>query len=239
VTLVASPQPIRAIGITDTYVVWTTKGAPGIYRALLDGGDSQLIETLPAAVSELTTTPNRIYYTTGDLHGVSFDGGGDTILASGNVNACVQVTGNVAYAVNGSATPSVDAIDLGNGARKPLVPPADLIRPWGIAVTPTSVYWSGNQQGNPDGGLWQLPLDGGAPSEIVAHLANPNCITVFGSSLFWPDFDDGTIMTSDLAGSAVQVLAAGQDLVNPPTTVAVDSRFVYWHSGSNILRLAR
>jgi hypothetical protein len=129
--------------------------------------------------------------------------------------------------------------DLGAQTVSPLVPQQDLIAPWGVAVTGNDVYWSGNQHGVPDGGIWRLALDGGRVAEIVPHLANPNCITVYDDALWWPNSDDGTIMTSDLSGNGVRVLATGQDRVNPPTTVAVDSKFVYWNSGTNIMRLAR
>jgi hypothetical protein len=239
VSTVASPDPIRALGVSDTYLVWVTD-RPQIVRAALDGGSQQPILSPSASVNELVVAGPSIFYTTGDLRRVSIDGTGDTIVASGRADACLQVAGTLVYVVNGSTPPlSIDVVDLDAGSRAALVPTQDLLRPWGVAVTPTDVYWSGNQHGSPDGVIWRLSRAGGTPTEVVSHLANPNCLTIYDGALFWPNSDDGTIMTSALDGSGATVLASGQDLVNPPTTVAVDPRFVYWQSGTSILRLAR
>jgi hypothetical protein len=237
--IASSPDPIRAMGASSTYIVWATV-AQEIYRAALDGSGAQPIASPSDSVSELVVDGTNIYYTTGDLHRITIDGASDTILATGGADACLQISGTTAYVVAGSSNPvSIDAVDLTGGTRTPVVPAGDLVLPWGIAVTAGDVYWSGNQHGDPDGGLWHLPLAGGSANEIVPHLANPNCLTLYGGALFWPNADDGTIMTSALDGSAARVLATGQDTTYPPTTVAVDSRFVYWSSGSTIQRLAR
>jgi hypothetical protein len=239
VGIVASQDPIRALGVSDTVLVWVTD-QPQIFRAALDGSAQQPILTPSASVSELVVAGPSIFYTTGDLHRVSVDGTGDTIVASGRADACLQVSGALVYVVNGSTPPlSIDVVDLDAGSRATLVPTQDLLMPWGVAVTPTDVYWSGNQHLNPDGGIWRLSRSGGTPTEIVPHLANPNCLTIYDGALFWPNSDNGTIMTSALDGRGASVLASGQSLTNPPTTVAVDARFVYWQSGTSILRLAR
>lgn len=240
VPIVTEAYPIRAVAVTDAYLVWVTNGQVAIYRASLDGGVPQMLEPLAVGVSELTVAGSNIYYTTGDLHVVTLDGTGDTVLHYGYANACLQVIGTVAYLVNGGSPPDIGAFDFNTGVLDAgLVPPQDLIAPWGVAVTSDAIYWSGNQHGAPDGGIWMLPFDAAAPTEIVPHLANPNCITVYDGALWWPNSDDGTIMTSDLSGRNARVLATGQDLTNPPTTVAVDARFIYWSSGTQVLRLAR
>lgn len=239
--VVEQAYPVRAMGITDTALVWATSGMAALHVANLDGGGQQVIESLPKDVSELVVAPpgGPLYYTDGDLHEVQLDGTGDMLLLYGTANACLQVTGHVAYLVNGGNPPEIDAFDVFAGTRTPLVGAPDLIAPWGVAVTATDVYWSGNQHGRPDGGIWRRALDGGMASEIVPHLANPNCITVFDGALWWPDSDDGTIRTGDLSGGGMRVVATGQDVANPPTTVVVDARFVYWNSGKRIMRLAR
>jgi hypothetical protein len=227
------------MGISSSTLVWATV-TPQIYRAALDGSGAQAILSPADDVSELVVAGSDIYFTTGDVHRITIDGAGDTVVVAGGADACLQISGTSAYVVDGTATPSaINAVDLTGGTRTPLVPAGDLVLPWGVAVTSSDVYWSGNQHGNPDGGIWRLPLDGGAASEIVPHLANPNCLTIYEGALFWPNADDGTIMTSALDGSGARVLATGQDLTYPPTTVAVDARFVYWSSGSTIQRLAR
>jgi hypothetical protein len=237
--IASSPDPIRAVGVSSSYIVWATVGSE-IYRAALDGSGAQPIASATDSVSELVVAGTDIYYTTGDLHRITIDGASDTILVTGGADACLQISGTTAYVVAGSTVPvSIDAVDLTGGTRTPVVPAADLVLPWGVAVTAGDVYWSGNQHGDPDGGLWHLPLAGGSANEIVPHLANPNCLTVYGDALYWPNADDGTIMTSALDGSGSRVLATGQDTTYPPTTVAVDDRFVYWSSGSKIQRLAR
>lgn len=237
--IASSADPIRAVGISSSYIVWATV-AQAIYRSALDGSGAQRIAPTNDSVSELVVAGTDIYYTTGDLHRITIDGASDTILVSGGADACLQISGTTAYVVVGSSTPvSIDAVDLTGGTRTPVVPAADLVLPWGVAVTASDVYWSGNQHGDPDGGLWHLPLAGGSSNEILPHLANPNCLTIYDGALFWPNSDDGTIMTSALDGSGARVLATGQDTTYPPTTVAVDARFVYWSSGSTIQRLAR
>lgn len=244
--IVTDSYPIRAVGITDTALVWATSGMAALHLANLDGGGAQVIETLPGDVAELTVAGGAVYYSNGDLHVVQLDGTGDRVLLYGTANACLQVTGNLAYLVNGGTPPAIDVFDIFAGTKTPLVPPEDLLAPWGVAVTATDVYWSGNQHGVPDGGIWELALDGGdggdAPAtEIVTHLANPACLTVYDGALWWPDADDGTIRTSDLSGGGgnVQVLATGQVLASPPTTVVVNAQFVYWNSGKSLVRLAR
>jgi hypothetical protein len=237
--IVTSADPIRAMGISSSYLVWATV-APEIFRSSLDGSGAQSILSPGADVSELVVAGTDIYYTTGDLHRVAIDGTGDTVVVSGGADACLQVSGTSAYVVDGTSSPAaIDTVDLAGGTRTALVPAGDLLLPWGVAVTSSDVYWSGNQHGNPDGGIWRMPRDGGAASEILPHLANPNCLTIYGGALFWPNSDDGTIMTSALDGTGAKVLATGQDLTYPPTTVAVDWRFVYWSSGSTIQRLVR
>jgi hypothetical protein len=226
------------MGVSAPYLVWVTT-EPKIYRSQLDGTGAQGIFSPSASVSELVVVGSSIYYTTGDLHRVGIDGTGDTIVVRGGADACLQVNGSTAYVVDGSSPPlAISAVNMGTASRSALVPGADIAEPWGVAVTSTDVYWSGNQHGNP-GGIWRMSLTGGAPSEIVPDLANPNCLTTYGGGLFWPNADDGTIMTSALDGSGAQTLASGQSLTYPPTTVAVDSTFVYWSSGTTIQRLAR
>jgi hypothetical protein len=239
VAIVTSASPIRAMGLSSSYLVWATTSRQ-IFRAALDGSGAQHIFTPAADVSELVVAGTDIYYTTGDVHRVALDGTGDTIVVAGGADACLQISGTTAYVVSGSTVPpAINAVNLTAGTRAPLVPTGDLLLPWGVAVTTSDVYWSGNQHGNPDGGIWRMALGGGAASEIVPHLANPNCLTIYSGGLFWPNSDDGTIMTSALDGTGAHVLATGQDLTYPPTTVAVDMRFVYWSSGSTIQRLAR
>jgi hypothetical protein len=226
------------MGINDTYLVWVTL-EPKIYRAALDGSGALNIASPSDGVSELAVVGSYIYYTTGDLHRVGIDGTGDTIVVLG-ANACFQITNSTAYVVNGSSPPlAITTVNMATAGRTALVPSADIQQPWGVAVTATDAYWSGNQHGNPDGGIWRLSLSGGTPTEIVPHLANPNCLTIYGGALFWPNADDGTIMTSALDGTGLQTLATGQSLTYPPTTVAVDANYVYWQSGTTIQRLAR
>ncbi|HEX8795951.1 MAG TPA: hypothetical protein VF765_33610 [Polyangiaceae bacterium] len=238
--IVVDSYPVRAVGISDADLVWATTGMSALHRADLDGGGARVIESLSRDISELTVAGGAIYYTNGDLHVVQLDGTADMVLLYGTANACLQVTGSLAYLVNGGHPPEIDVFDIFSGTRTPLVSAAELGAPWGVAVTASDVYWSGNQQGDPDGGIWQLALDGGGtPREIVTHLANPNCLTVHDGALWWADYDDGTIRTSDLAGGWMQVLATGQDLASHPTTVVVDARYVYWNSGKTVMRLAR
>jgi hypothetical protein len=239
VAIASSTAAIRALGVSDDYLVWVTLQRQ-IFRANLDGGGGKPILTTSADVSELVVAGSSIYYTTGDLHRVDIDGNGDQVVASGRADACLQVSGTLVYIVNGSTAPlSIDVVDMDSGTRKTFVPSQDLIQPWGVAVTSTDVYWSGNQHLNPDGGIWRMNLSGGTPTEVVPHLANPNCLTLYQGALYWPNSDDGTIMTSAPDGTGASVLATGQDLTDPPTTVAVDARFVYWQSGTNVMRLAR
>jgi hypothetical protein len=237
--IVSSDAPIRALGISTSYLVWATVDRQ-IFRADLDGGGATPILSTTEDVDELVVAGSSIYYTTGDLHRVAIDGTGDQVVASGRADACLQVAGALVYVVSGSTAPlSIDVVNLDAGSRTTLVPSSDVMQPWGVAVTSTDVYWSGNQHGSPDGGIWRMNLSGGAPAEVVPHLANPNCLTVYGGALYWPNADDGTIMTSALDGTGESVLAKGQDLAAPPTTVAVDERFVYWQSAANVMRLAR
>ena len=69
------------------------------------------------------------------------------------------------------------------------------------------------------------PLGGGAPSTLAAGLDQPWGIAADGTSVYWADLLDGTILKVASGGGPVVTLACGQ---GKPAYVAVDDTSVYW-----------
>jgi hypothetical protein len=110
--------------------------------------------------------------------------------------------------------------------------------PKGIAIDPTSVYWTDSgsgADGDLDGAVLKVALEGGAPVTIASGQALPVAIAVDATSVYWTTYGGmsggiGSLMKAPLGGGAPRVLAKG---LNMPKNIAVDAANVYWtDSGS-------
>jgi hypothetical protein len=81
--------------------------------------------------------------------------------------------------------------------------------PVGIAVGANSLYWT---NGNPDGGLMRLPLDGGAPASLSTFPGNAYQLVISATQAYWSEYASDRIYSAPLAGG-------------PPTLFFYDSNF--------------
>ncbi|HET6280877.1 MAG TPA: HYR domain-containing protein, partial [Polyangia bacterium] len=73
------------------------------------------------------------------------------------------------------------------------------------------------------------------PTTLASAQAGPLGIAVDGTSVYWTNGDDGTVMKVALSGGAPTTLASGQ---NTPRGIAVDGASVYWAAGNTVMKVA-
>lgn len=119
-------------------------------------------------------------------------GGGTTVtIATGqNIPLGVQVDAASVYWVNQGDVTTADGTimkaPLAGGSAVTLATGQDIV--FDLAVDSTTVYWNdwGTQTANPPqttGGLYSVPLGGGTPTTIAAHV-QPYDVVVDGTSLY-------------------------------------------------------
>jgi hypothetical protein len=154
---------------------------------------------------------------------------------SPDIAGCVWVTATDVYSVN-DVNDVVYQIDPSSGATTQLF---DAPAPWGVAADDTYLYWT---MRDPDAGgaVLRRLLDGGSTTPtttIASQQSRPQCLTLDGSGLlYWANFDDGTIRRAQVDGGDQVVIAANQV---SPTQIAVTKDFLFWNSGSQVVRTAR
>jgi hypothetical protein len=115
--------------------------------------------------------------------------------------------------------------------------------PVGIAIDSRNVYWAtagdGSAAGN--GGVFSVPIDGGAITTYSTTETSPQGIAADGVRVFWTDFgyfvpdagapgsyvypSNGSLRSLDVASGTLGTLATSQAA---PVTIATDGFNVYW-----------
>jgi hypothetical protein len=107
-----------------------------------------------------------------------------------------------------------------------------IVRPTGIAVEASFVYWTnvGSLQG-PDGGVMKVSLDGGTPMSLVAGRSGVGeTIAVNANSVYWAELC--TLLSVPLNGGTIVRVGGGSGcFLNDITGIALDAADVYWVPG--------
>lgn len=97
-----------------------------------------------------------------------------------------------------------------------------------IALGAVHVYWT---SGAPDNAVYRSPRSGtGGGAEVTAMArgqANPQAIAVDAESVYWANFDDGTVHACPLAGCGDGPRTIARDQ-GGPNAIATDGARVYW-----------
>jgi hypothetical protein len=126
--------------------------------------------------------------------------------------------------------------------------------PVGVAVDSKNVYWAtaGNSTPPGTGGIFFVPIGGGATTTISTTENAPQGLATDGVNLYWTDFGyfvpdagapggfidppNGTVVAADLSTLAIRTVASGQAA---PLTIATDGTNVYWvNSGNYVFKAA-
>jgi hypothetical protein len=68
-------------------------------------------------------------------------------------------------------------------------------QPQAIAADATNIYWTnyGDVNGDGNGTVMKLPLQGGTPTVIASQQGHPYAIAVDSTSVYWSTIGDGFI----------------------------------------------
>lgn len=175
-----------------------------------------------------------------------------TTLATGQLEY-LQLDATSAYvgsvAEQGAYVISILRIPLAGGAPTTLASGLESVT--GIAVGPTSVYWTDAYTPNPppdaspflNGVVMGVPLGGGTVTTLATLLANPQAIVTDGANLYWADTSpqgtagQGTILSMPAAGGTPTQLVKGP---YQPLVIALDAANVYWGTADGrVMKIAK
>jgi hypothetical protein len=107
--------------------------------------------------------------------------------------------------------------------------------PFGMAVSSSSIYFVAYLMGG-GGGLFQLPIGGGTPSEVWTggSMSKPLDVAIDPSmtNVYWTDFTmNGAVYSMPVGGGAVSTVASA---IAFPAEIAVDSTNVYFTASMGV-----
>ena len=153
----------------------------------------------------------------------------------------VAVDSKFIYWSQGSATTgSIGRANLdGSGANPNFIPHTlEINQPFGVAVTPTAVFWAEANQY-----IGRANLDGSSPQPQFINLGSSShdaCgITADSSFLYWTDTQiTGAIGRGSQAGGAPNTDFIPGGVASANCGAAVDNSFIYWSSVGTVGRAA-
>ena len=119
------------------------------------------------------------------------------------------------------------------GQCQPATLASSLSKPWGIAISATSVCWTNTG----DGSVMTAPVAGGVAATVLATgQSNPMSIAVDATNVYWVTTGGGTVMACAIGGCAGKpvALASGQ---SSPWGIAVDAANAYFTVGAAVSRV--
>ncbi|MGH7439380.1 MAG: hypothetical protein ACRENE_27140 [Polyangiaceae bacterium] len=252
-TLASGQASPEAIAVDSTNVYWTNLGSlsggtertgGAVMKVPIGGGTPTTLAGV-LAPANLAVDATDVYFATYGLNGtdctvarVPTTGGNPVILASGIAGGSgfVALDSTSVYwshdACDASGTSCNGAVmrtPKGGGVSTTMA--SGQIRPQGIAVDGTSVYWVNFGVNGNDGTVMKMPIGGGTPQTLASGQAAPSVIQVDSTSVYWTTFTvDGAIMRLPLGGGTTTTIASQQAV---PTGIALDGTNAYWSAGGS------
>jgi hypothetical protein len=225
-----------SLALDPTYVYWTEGGSSGAVRQVKRTGgaattyDGALSNPQIIKVSDPYIAWSASGATTGtgtvslqDVGSPSTPGSGLTAPFGVGIDSATLYW--VSSAGGGA---SVQSEYLAGGTLNDLGVATGGFLPQGLAVNATSIYFVAYLTGG-GGGLFELPVTGGTPTEIWTgdSTSQPVDVTLDASNVYWTDQGDGAVYSMPLGGGTVSTMAS-KSTVTGPVRIAVDSTNVYF-----------
>jgi sugar lactone lactonase YvrE len=103
--------------------------------------------------------------------------------------------------------------------------------PWGIAIDPTSVYWTDLEAGT----VMKVGLNGGTAATLASGQAEPWGIAVDQARVYWTNnAPPGAIVALPLTGGSPTTLFTYQPGPAQPTAIAVFAGEVFWADSAKV-----
>jgi hypothetical protein len=157
-------------------------------------------------------------------------GGATEVLATS-----LQGLGNIALGPTGVYWVATDGslmrTPLGGGTSSTVVSQPAGVRISCVAVDESDVYWASGTAGNTPSSILKMPLAGGAPLTLASGVGC-NSLAVGSSFVVWDDLQG--IESVPIGGGATTTVFS--DANGPYASVAVDCGFVYWATGTQVMK---
>ncbi len=233
-TLAVGGGGVNFIAIDGTSVYFTNETSGQIMKAPLDGDGGQTVTltqagtgATPAGVAVDGVAVYWANLNAGTIDTVPLGGGIATPLASGlTLPILVTLDAQNVYVTCGDGTiHAIPKTGGGGGAGSVIVSGQGENGISGLAIDATHVYWSSNAT---DGGIFQAPLSGGSPTQLVGGQNQAGSIAVDTTNVYWATSQNpgGIVAMAPLSGGGpVVTLATGQTAANG---VVVNAADVFW-----------
>jgi hypothetical protein len=262
-TLASGQSSLTGICATDTNVYWLSGASAdgGVWTETLDGGAP--VQLVPDRGSNsLTRIGDRLYWGSlrdNALNSVLLDGGAPASWPTPTTPTDIASDGQFLYfggRSNGTGMFRI-GFDGGAGADGGMqVATGDIVVR--VAAQPGELAWvavhliSGSPLQYVNAGVFVMPLDGGAATEL-APLSSQTYLTATGTtsviaglasdtqSLYWTDLDGGAVFRARWSDGSVEPIAQGQER---PVGLTEDDAAIYWSTfgfdgGGTLMKLAK
>jgi hypothetical protein len=225
-----------SLALDPTYVYWTEGGSSGAIRQVKRTGGAAA--TLDGTLSYPQIVKVDDPYVTWSASGASSGNGTVSLQHIGSpTTPGTSLTAPFGVAIDGASIYWVSSAGggvtawsapLSGGAGGSLGVATGAFVPQGMAVSASSIYFVAYLSGG-GGGLFQLPITGGTPTEIWTgdSASQPVDVTLDSNNIYWTDQGDGAVYSMPLDGGTVSTMAS-KPTVTGPVRIAVDSTNVYF-----------
>lgn len=242
--------PASALVVGGTTLYFTEgifQGGGSVVGVPLAGGTPTTLASYANSPSGIATDGVSVYWASGGLMGkydgavyaAPVSGGKPVALAEAqDVPSAVAVDDSRVYwlnaGINNYANGAVLSMPKAGGAITRLAMGQN--NPFAIAVDATSVYWANGSSLRGSGGVYKVPISGGAiatlSTDTALGIALDDTSLYFGAS--------GAVEAVPLGGGATTTLASG---LGEPTAITASGDYVYFSDvadgGAAILRVAK
>jgi hypothetical protein len=226
------------------YIYWGNDSPSGIARAELSGTGANSSFEAASTPAGVAVDSQHVYWvntTTNSIGRANLDGtnADQTFLqftaGIGLGGVAVDATHIYWTEANGggAAAGDIGRANL-NGSSQSTSFVSGLNNPAGVAVTSTHIYWSNFAAGA--GSIGGATLNGNSPPTGITNsfvptgsvaVSGPLGLAVDGTSVYWANFNGGSIGSAALNGASPAKPVQG---LNSPAAVAVDAAHIYWTS---------